>query len=154
MRPSGDSTNIGTTGFRRTKANSKGGGVNKKFVSQLGGIGSQQMIKPGGSSVPTKLLFKSQSIQLQEIFKPHKPVKHFSGVPQLGKGQAATLSRRTSIDNASSSLHSLHVPKIPSTSMNSKEAVPDTTATTSTSVAAPGTKQMLKNNLRVNNLYY
>ena len=67
-------------------------------------------------------------------------------MPQTVKGPSATLSRRTSLENNNTSLHSMQ--KIPTTSALGANAANTSSGSGST------TKQMMKNNLRVNNLYY
>ena len=83
---------------------------------------------------------------MQDVFQPHLPIKNI-GVGKVSGPAKAQISmtnphsRRTSLAESNSSSHSTNVPSI------------HNKATLSTSEVTQ-TKEMLKNNLRMNNVYY
>jgi len=83
---------------------------------------------------------------MQDVFQPHLPIKNI-GVGKVSGPAKAPISmtnphsRRTSLAESNSSSHSTNVPSI------------HNKATLSTSEVTH-TKEMLKNNLRMNNVYY
>ena len=75
--------------------------------------------------MPTKLLFKSQSIQMQDVFAPQIPIKHTGnlnpGPVKMPISITTVNSRRNSLAESTSSAHStatMVIPKLSHTNAN------------------------------------